>query len=82
MASAGEGLLRLGRNASARDSAIQVAEIRVKRRAAERAHPWMREGAAQELNPKIGRMGAEDPSRLFPAESQGSAVVTSPVSRL
>ena len=42
----------------------------------------MREGAAQELNPKIGRMGAEDPSRLFPAESQGSAVVTSPVSRL
>jgi hypothetical protein len=24
----------------------------------------MRERAAQELNPKIGRMGAEDPSRI------------------
>jgi hypothetical protein len=25
----------------------------------------MRERAAQELNPKMGRMGAEDPSRVF-----------------
>jgi hypothetical protein len=25
----------------------------------------MRERAAEELNPKIGRMGAEDPSRDF-----------------
>jgi len=28
----------------------------------------MRERAAQELNPKIGRLGAEAPSRVFPAE--------------
>jgi len=27
----------------------------------------MRERAAQKLNPKIGRMGAEDPLRAFPA---------------
>ncbi len=25
----------------------------------------MRERAAQKLNPKMGRMGAEDPSRVF-----------------
>jgi hypothetical protein len=25
----------------------------------------MRERAAQELNPEMGRMGAEDPSRVF-----------------
>jgi hypothetical protein len=53
------------RKTSARDSAIQVAQIRVKRRAAQRAHPLMRERAAQELNPEMGRMGAEDPSRAF-----------------
>jgi hypothetical protein len=28
----------------------------------------MRERAAQELNPEMGRMGAEDPPRDFPAE--------------
>jgi hypothetical protein len=28
----------------------------------------MRKRAAQELNPQIGRMGAEDPSRVSPAE--------------
>ena len=27
----------------------------------------MRERAAQKLNPKMGCMGAEDPSRAFPA---------------
>jgi hypothetical protein len=27
----------------------------------------MRERAAEELKPKMGRMGAEDPSRAFPA---------------
>jgi hypothetical protein len=42
-----------------------VAQIRVKRRAAQRAHPLMRKRAAQELNPEMGRMGAEDPSRAF-----------------
>jgi hypothetical protein len=30
----------------------------------------MRERAAEELNPQIGRMGAEDPSRALPAEPQ------------
>ena len=28
----------------------------------------MHERAAQELNPEMGRMGAEDPSTAFPAE--------------
>jgi len=28
----------------------------------------MRERAAQELNPQIGRMGVEDPSRAFRSE--------------
>jgi hypothetical protein len=50
---------------STRDSAIQVAQIRVKRRAAQRAHRAMRERAAQALNPEMGRMGAEDPSTAF-----------------
>ncbi|TMC81096.1 MAG: STAS domain-containing protein [Chloroflexi bacterium] len=59
------GVLGCDRKPSARDSAIQVAQIRVKRRAAERAHPSMRERAAQKLNPKMGRMGAEDPPRGF-----------------
>ncbi len=58
------GVLGCDRKPSARDSAIQVAQIRVKRRAAERAHPSMRERAAQKLNPK---MGAEDPPRGFRA---------------
>src|SRR6202790_116675 len=31
----------------------------------------MRERAAQSLNPEMGRMGAEDPSRVFPAAPQG-----------
>ena len=56
---------RRGRKPSARDSAIQVAQIRVKRRAAERAHHWIRKRAAQELNSEMGRMGAEDPSGAF-----------------
>jgi ubiquinone/menaquinone biosynthesis C-methylase UbiE len=32
----------------------------------------MRERAAQELNPEMGRMGAEDPSRAFPAAPRDS----------
>src|SRR5262249_10898692 len=48
---------RRGRGPSARDSAIQVAQIRVKRRAAERAHPSIRKRAAQELSPEMGRIG-------------------------
>ncbi|HEV2414981.1 MAG TPA: hypothetical protein VGX27_09235 [Candidatus Dormibacteraeota bacterium] len=48
-----------------RDSAIQVAQIRAKRRAAQRAHRFIRERAAQELSPEMGRMGAEDPLRAF-----------------
>jgi len=42
-----------------------MAQMGVKRRAAQRAHPLMRERAAQEMNPQMGRMGAEDPSRAF-----------------
>jgi hypothetical protein len=30
----------------------------------------MRKRAAQPVNPEMGRMGAEDPSRAFPAEPQ------------
>ncbi|MDQ2923475.1 MAG: DUF3465 domain-containing protein [Candidatus Dormibacteraeota bacterium] len=37
------------------------------RRAAERARLTTRERAAQELSPEMGRMGAEDPLRAFPA---------------
>jgi len=33
----------------------------------------MRERAAQELNPKMGRMGAEDPSRAFRSGPQASS---------
>src|SRR5438128_4052672 len=33
----------------------------------------MRERAPQELNPKMGRMGAEDPSRAFAAAPPGAA---------
>jgi len=41
--------------------------MRLKRRAAEQAHRSIRERAAQELKPQMGRMGAEDPSSAFPA---------------
>jgi hypothetical protein len=58
---------------STRDSVIQVAQIRVKRRAAQRTHLAMRKRAAQELNPEMGRMGAEDPSRGFRLASIGTA---------
>jgi metal-sulfur cluster biosynthetic enzyme len=40
---------------------IQVAQIRAKLRATQRAHPSMRKRVAQELSPEMGRMGAEDP---------------------
>ncbi len=55
------------RETSARYSAIQAAQIRVKRRAADRAHPLMRERAAEELSPKMSCMGAEDPPRCSSA---------------
>src|SRR5712691_2216165 len=45
---------RHGGKPSPRDSAIEVAQIRAKRRAAERAHRPMRERAAQELSPEMG----------------------------
>src|ERR1700674_4845002 len=40
----------------------------------------MRERAAQELNPEMGRMGAEDPSTAFSAEPLGSHLAVSEVS--
>src|SRR5258708_18622982 len=46
-------------NLSARDSPIQVVQIPVKPRAAQRAHSWLRDRAAQELNPDVGRLGAQ-----------------------
>jgi hypothetical protein len=42
----------------------------------------MRERAAQKLNPKMGRMGAEDPSRAFPAGPLEAPRADHPVERL
>jgi hypothetical protein len=61
---------RHGRELSASDSAIQARRDSGASTSSAANAPSVRERAAQEISPKIGRMGAEDPSTVSPAGPQ------------